>query len=135
MTDADYLAIKDRAADRFMRLPHVNAVGIGSREKSGCLTGEMAIKVFVTRKKPAAEDAELIPSTFEGLQTDVVQMGPGKRRAIVFGAPLPLPPFLMTLAFIARFLVAAASVRKAPRTGAHSAASCATSRMAVRFAP
>ena len=39
MTDAEYFAIKDRASPRLLALPHVNAVGLGGREKNGQPTG------------------------------------------------------------------------------------------------
>jgi hypothetical protein len=84
MRDEDYFAIKDRAADLFLKIPHVNAVGIGSRERNGRPTGEPSIKVFVTRKKPEREvpPEELIPASFEGLPTDVVEMAPAIRRSV-----------------------------------------------------
>jgi hypothetical protein len=93
MRDDEYLALKDRAADQFLNLPHVNAVAIGPRERNGQFTGELAIKVFVTRKTPAATvpPDELIPPSFEGVPTDVVEMGPMKRaaRPLVPGATHP----------------------------------------------
>src|SRR5687767_11201798 len=91
MTDEEYLAIKDRAAERLLTIPHVNAVGIGGRNKGGKPTGTIAIKVFVTRKKPAADvpPEELIPESIEGVPTDVVQMGPVRIPTIVPGATHP----------------------------------------------
>ncbi|HEY1307859.1 MAG TPA: hypothetical protein VGF24_30110 [Vicinamibacterales bacterium] len=82
MRDEEYFAIKERAAAILLRIPHVNAVGIGGRERHGQPTGEIVIKVFVTKKKPAAEvpSEELIPSSFEGVPTDIVEMQPRIRR-------------------------------------------------------
>jgi hypothetical protein len=82
MRDEEYFAIKERAAAVLLRIPHVNAVGMGGRERNGEPTGEIVIKVFVTKKKPASEvpPEELIPSSFEGVATDIVEMQPGIRR-------------------------------------------------------
>ena len=93
MTDAEYFAIKDRASPRLLALPHVNAVGLGGREKNGQPTGEVVIKVFVTRKRPAGElpADELIPASIEGVPTDVVEMGPLVHTAGVPGAKVPVP--------------------------------------------
>ena len=33
MRDEEYFAIKDRAAARLLRIPHVTGVGIGGRER------------------------------------------------------------------------------------------------------
>ncbi|HYT77206.1 MAG TPA: hypothetical protein VEL79_20790 [Vicinamibacterales bacterium] len=92
MSDAEYFAIKDRAANRLLAIPHVNLVGIGGRERNGQPTGEVVIKVFVTRKRPAAElpPDEVIPSEIEGVPTDVVEMGPAKPLATVPGAANPI---------------------------------------------
>ena len=78
MRDEEYFAIKDRAAAALRRIPHVTGVGIGGRERNGRPTGEIVIKVFVERKKPAADvpAEEMIPASFEGVSTDVVEMGP-----------------------------------------------------------
>jgi hypothetical protein len=87
--DEDYRAIKDRAAPQLFKIPGVNVVGIGGREKDGLPTGERVIKVFVTKKKPAAElaPAEVIPRVFEGVMIDVVEGGPLRRSSDVGGAP------------------------------------------------
>jgi hypothetical protein len=55
MRDDEYFAIKRRAAAVFLKIPDVTAVGLGARERNGGRTGEVAIKVFVKRKKPANE--------------------------------------------------------------------------------
>jgi hypothetical protein len=78
MRDDEYIAIKERAAAALKKIPDVTAVGLGGRERAGRPTGEIVIKVFVKRKKPAAEvpPDQLIPASFEGVPTDVVEMGP-----------------------------------------------------------
>ena len=76
MRDDEYFAIKTRAAAVFRKIPNVTAIGLGGRERDGRPTGEIVIKVFVTRKKPVDEvpPGEMIPSHFEGVPTDVVEM-------------------------------------------------------------
>lgn len=77
----DLSAIKKRAAARWLNLPGVNAVGIGSKECDGRMIGKLAIKVYVTEKKPldSIPPAEVIPADVEGVPTDVVVMGPVPR--------------------------------------------------------
>jgi len=81
MTDARdpdaLLAIKDRAAAQLLQLPGVTAVGLGSKEVAGAMTGEPAIKVFVKVKRAPGDvpAGELIPAEIEGLPTDVVETG------------------------------------------------------------
>jgi hypothetical protein len=78
MRDDEYFAIKRRGAAVFLKIPDVTAVGLGARERNGGRTGEVAIKVCVKRKKPANEvpPEEMIPRSFEGVPTDVVEMQP-----------------------------------------------------------
>lgn len=78
MRDAEYFAIKDRAARSLMRIPNVTGVGIGGRERNGVPTGEIVIKVFVARKLPIDQvpAEERIPVSFEGVPTDVVELRP-----------------------------------------------------------
>src|SRR5581483_5374391 len=87
--DEDYRAIKDRAASQLFKIPGVNIVGIGGREKNGQPTGERVIKVFVTRKRPVGDvpPEEVIPRSFEGVMTDVVEGGQPRRSSDVGGAP------------------------------------------------
>jgi hypothetical protein len=75
--EQDLSAAKRRAAERLADLPGVQAVGVGSKEVDGRLTGEPAIKVFVRRKLPLDEipAGERIPESVEGIPTDVVETG------------------------------------------------------------
>jgi hypothetical protein len=86
------LEIKDRAAAVFMALPGVTGVGIGGRLRDGRPTGELVLKVFVERKRPAAEltPGQLLPEQFEGVGIDVSEMGVGRRETPP--APAPAPP-------------------------------------------
>ena len=78
MRDDEYFAIKTRAAAVFRKIPNVTAIGLGGRERDGRPTGEIVIKVFVSQKKPPHDipPGEMIPAHFEGVPTDVVEMGP-----------------------------------------------------------
>ena len=77
MEDAEYLEIKDRAWEKFRTIPGVHAVGLGLKTVGGHRTSDRAIIVFVVhkRRRDQLSLTELIPSTFEGIRTDVVEMG------------------------------------------------------------
>ncbi len=77
VTGDEALAIKTRVAPQLLALPGVTAVGLGSKETGGRPTGELALKVFVTVKRPPGQvaAAELIPREIDGLPTDVIQSG------------------------------------------------------------
>jgi len=77
VTDDEALAIKTRVAPQLLALPGVTAVGLGSKETGRRATGELALKVFVTVKRPANQvaAAEVIPREIDGLPTDVIQSG------------------------------------------------------------
>ncbi|HYT74090.1 MAG TPA: hypothetical protein VEL79_05020, partial [Vicinamibacterales bacterium] len=87
----DYRKIKQRAARRLLRVPGINAVGLGGRIVGGRPTGDVAIKVFVTRKRPASEvpPDELVPASIEGVPTDVVELGRVRRATGVPGVTRP----------------------------------------------
>ncbi|MFE7131250.1 hypothetical protein ACFVIM_10355 [Streptomyces sp. NPDC057638] len=89
LTDAEYTAVKNRALGRLFAIPGVSIVGIGGREREGRPTGERTIRVFVRGKRPPADlpETEIIPSAFEGVRTDVVDLAPGPLAAAPDGAP------------------------------------------------
>lgn len=107
-------AIKRRAQARLLCIPGVNAVGLGAKHVAGRHTGELAIMVFVEKKRPAAELAphELIPPEFEGIKTDIFEEGrpqlhldDASRRPLTGGVKLGIGGTLSsggTLGFIAR---------------------------------
>jgi hypothetical protein len=76
-SDEEFEAAKRHAVELFSGLPGVYAVGGGSKEVGGVLTGEPAIKVLVTRKLPLDElpEAQRLPGTIDGVRTDVVEIG------------------------------------------------------------
>jgi hypothetical protein len=70
--------VKDEVADSLLRIPGVNGVGIGEKITNDQPTGERAIRVFLTRKKPLDEvpSGEIVPPEIQGIKTDVDELGP-----------------------------------------------------------
>jgi hypothetical protein len=75
MEDRDYIAVKERVADRLLAIPGVHAVGVGAKLTAGERTPATSIRVYVTNKRPLAEipEAERVPPEIEGVITDVVE--------------------------------------------------------------
>jgi hypothetical protein len=75
VAEPDYMAIKDRVAARMLAIPGVHAIGVGAKQVGGERTDEVAIAVFVERKRPLDEipPQERIPAEIEGVRTDVVE--------------------------------------------------------------
>lgn len=90
-SDEEFAAARARAVALLSQLPGVHAVGVGSKEVGGAMTGEPAIKVFVIRKLPMDQipEAERIPATIEGIRTDVVETGQVHLTAAPPGANRP----------------------------------------------
>jgi phosphoenolpyruvate synthase/pyruvate phosphate dikinase len=63
--------VKKKYEEQLMKLPNVMGVSIGEKG------GKKVIKVFVTRKLPAASlrSEEIIPETLEGFEVDVEEIG------------------------------------------------------------
>jgi hypothetical protein len=94
------------AAARLLAIPGVRLVGLGSKETGGVPTGELAIRVHVERKRPAAglPAAELIPTQIDGIPVDVIDPAteaPGglaqgglvpAQEAVIPGAIMDFPP-------------------------------------------
>ncbi len=73
--DLDDLLLRRAAAERDLTsYPGVFSVGLGLRERGGRLTDEIALRVYVLAKKPAAElgPHEMVPREHSGLPTDVL---------------------------------------------------------------
>jgi hypothetical protein len=66
---------KEDAEGSLRAIPGVHAVGIGKKSVNGAFTDELAIAVFVSKKKPLSELAphEVVPSQINGIKTDVVE--------------------------------------------------------------
>ncbi len=115
--DARLLEIKERAAAVFMAVPGVTGVGIGGRLRDGRPTGEVVIKVFVERKRPAAEvpPGQLLPPQFEGVGVDVSELAAARLEAAApaTAAPpgVPLVPVDQTDATKYRPLVGGSRVQ------------------------
>lgn len=74
MTNDEMFAIRERAEAAFkQQYPGVHGVGIGFRTRGGQRTSEVVLSVVVQVKKPLDQLApeDVIPSTFEGMSTDV----------------------------------------------------------------
>jgi hypothetical protein len=91
VSDDELIELKNRAVTLLLQIPGVTAVGLGGRERAGKPTGEIVLKVFVARKRPAAEltPGELLPERFEGLGVDVDEMS---ESVPVAGEVGPAPP-------------------------------------------
>ncbi len=77
MTDPERVrAVKRVAEERLLVLPGVHAVGVGPKMVGGKPTGELAIKVYLVKKKPLVDltSDESIPAQIDGVSTDVVEM-------------------------------------------------------------
>ena len=77
MADVDRIrAVKRAAAARLHAIPGVHAVGVGFKVVGGKKTDELAIAVFVDKKKKPEElpEREIIPTQIEGVRTDVAQL-------------------------------------------------------------
>src|SRR5437588_7474487 len=89
----DYTDLVRRAVAAFRGLPGVHTVGIGGRERAGRPTGELVLKVFVSAKRSSSQLSarEIVPATFDGVPTDVVEAPAPKPAAASGGAKLGGP--------------------------------------------
>src|SRR5215470_5294650 len=73
MTHAQIRPVKQRIEDELLSRPGVVGVDINEKISGGKPTGELAIVVYVEKKKPKTELAkgELIPAEIDGIPTDV----------------------------------------------------------------
>jgi hypothetical protein len=69
--------VKARHEQALLKLANVVGVGIGYKEKEGRLTGQLALIVNVSQKKPLSELAgrDVVPPEIEGVPTDVQEVG------------------------------------------------------------
>ncbi len=61
------------SANALLNLPGVNGVDVGYKYVKGQRTGEIAIRVLVTRKRKTVPPKERIPAVINGIKTDVIQ--------------------------------------------------------------
>jgi hypothetical protein len=81
----DIVKIKD-----LLKIPGVNAVAVGNKIKAGKKQDEVAIRVYVNkkRKKDEIPENELIPERIRGVSVDVME---GGKPTIAHGAAGMLP--------------------------------------------
>ena len=76
MTDYEHIRAVKRANEaRLLAIPGVHSVGIGPKLTNGQRTGEMAIIVWLPKKKPVEDipPEQLIPKEIDGVPVDVVE--------------------------------------------------------------
>ncbi|MDO5735926.1 MAG: hypothetical protein Q4P15_05580 [Propionibacteriaceae bacterium] len=73
---ADIRPVKEAMEDELLARPGVVGVDIGEKITSGEPTGEVGIIVYVKEKKKEGllSEAELVPTTMEGVRTDVQEL-------------------------------------------------------------
>jgi len=88
--------IKELYKKEILSKPNVVGVGVGYKIRSGKITDEPAVMVYVTRKIPkqALRKEELVPEELDGVKTDVVEVG--KLVALGYSEPEATPPFQRT---------------------------------------
>jgi hypothetical protein len=76
-TFADAIQAKRSIEDRLLAIPGVHTVGVGGKATARVPTGEVAIRVQVTKKRPLSDipPDERIPEIVLGVKTDVVESG------------------------------------------------------------
>lgn len=69
--------ISKKCRRNLMKKSNVVGVGFGYREKSGVLTEEEAVVVYVTQKKPRVQlnSADMVPRSLQGRTVDVIEIG------------------------------------------------------------
>jgi hypothetical protein len=95
MTDPVRVRQVKRASEaKLLVLPGVHSVGVGPKLVESKPTGELAIKVYLVKKKAPVEltQDEFIPPEIDGVKTDVVEMevpnlqaDSSKERPLIFG--------------------------------------------------
>jgi hypothetical protein len=69
----DIRKIKKSVEEELLKKPGVKAVEVGYKIVKGKKTNELAIRVHVTKKKKDVPHDQMIPSTIEGVKTDVIE--------------------------------------------------------------
>jgi hypothetical protein len=88
-THSEIRPVKESIEDRLLALPGVEAVDIREKVTDGKPTGELAIVVSVSRKKPKTQLSkdETIPAEVDGIPTDVVE-----EKIVLHAASMMLEP-------------------------------------------
>ncbi|MGL5244892.1 MAG: hypothetical protein ACRC7R_06955 [Sarcina sp.] len=71
------LSICENHSDFFLSKANVIGIGLGTKIVNGIDTGELCIKVLVTKKVPIEDlkPEDVIPEIYLGVKTDVVEVG------------------------------------------------------------
>ena len=74
-TVSDIKPVKEAREEELFKIPGVTGVGINYKIVGGQKTDELAIRVYVEKKKEPADipEAEKIPKTIKGVKTDVIE--------------------------------------------------------------
>lgn len=138
------IELKERLREQLRQIPGVHGVGVGCKFVGGQPTNELALVVYLYKKRSAAElpVEEVIPSEIEGIKTDVREADLGQRcsedntryRPLVGGSKIgwtkvehPTPtsttttPFFGTLGCLAR---SRTTGKKVALTAAHVVTGC-----------
>ncbi|HEY2234039.1 MAG TPA: hypothetical protein VGK01_11255, partial [Candidatus Angelobacter sp.] len=85
MTEQELYRLYWEARIELGRYPGVVGVGLGCKERKGSVTEEVSFRVYVRRKKPVSqlEENALLPSTYRGVPTDVVNSSGGAQTSSV----------------------------------------------------
>jgi hypothetical protein len=77
-TNDQYIKIKDESEQWLFQIPGVFGVGLGPKMSAGKLTGELAIQVYVEKKRALQDlsEEEIIPSYIKDVVTDVIEGDP-----------------------------------------------------------
>jgi len=75
MKPEDIAAIKAKVEKELLGRPGVTGVGVGYKQVGGRKTDDVAIIVYVSEKKPlpAVAEKDRVPTTIEGVKTDVIE--------------------------------------------------------------
>lgn len=67
--------VKAGKESQLLKMKGVTGVGVGEKISQGAKTGELCIRVYVDKKKPKKQlkASEVIPSTLNGIKTDVIE--------------------------------------------------------------
>ena len=65
--------VKAQKEDELMSIPGVTGVDIGKKIVKGSKTDEIAIRVFVQKKKDKVPEGQRIPKEIDGVKTDVME--------------------------------------------------------------
>ena len=138
------IELKERLREQLRQIPGVHGVGVGCKFVGGQPTNELAIIVYLYKKRSGAELSaeEMIPPEIEGIKTDIREADLGRRcteddaryRPLVGGAKIgwtkvehPSPtststtPFSGTLGCLAR---SRTTGKKVALTAAHVVTGC-----------